>query len=104
MDIQQILNGCQWFQWDQGNDLKSWLKHHVSKSEAEQVFFNEPLLLVVDQGHSHQEARFRGLGYTDERRFLFIVFTIREDFVRIISVRDMNKKEKVDYEKFKAGA
>jgi uncharacterized DUF497 family protein len=92
MDIHFLLEGCQGFQWDKGNSLKSWLKHRVTEGEAEQAFFNEPLLLSEDESHSQQEYRFRALGHTDGERYLFIVFTVRKDLVRIISVRDMNKK------------
>lgn len=101
MDIQQVLNSCEGFQWGKGKSLKSWLKHHVSEGEAEQVFFNEPLLLVMDPGHSQAEARYRVLGYTDEGRRLFIVFTIRKALVRVIFARDMNRKERTEYENFK---
>lgn len=100
MNIQQALNSCEGFQWDNGNSLKIWLKHHVSEGEAEQAFFNEPLLLVMDPGHSQAEVRYRALGYTDEGRRLFIVFTIRKAMVRVISARDMNRKERVEYENF----
>jgi uncharacterized DUF497 family protein len=101
MDIGHILNSCEGFQWDKGNSLKSWLKHHVSEGEAEQVFSNQPLLLVMDVGHSQEEVRYRALGYTDGRRLLFIVFTVRKNLVRIILARGINKKERIDYEEFK---
>ncbi len=101
MDIQQALNSCEGFQWDKGNSLKSWLKHHVSEGEAEQAFFNEPILLIMDAGHLLSEARYRALGYTDEGRRLFIVFTIRKALVRVVSARDMNRKERIVYENFK---
>jgi uncharacterized DUF497 family protein len=101
MDIQKILESCEGFQWDKANSFKSWLKHRVSEGEAEQVFFNEPLLLVWDAGHSQVEARYRALGYADGGRLLFVVFTVRQDLIRVISARDMNKKERVDYENFK---
>ena len=104
MDIQSILDNCQGFQWDKGNSLKSWLRHHVTEGDAEQVFFNEPLLLSEDEWHSQQENRFRVLGHTDGERYLFIVFTVRKDLVRIISARDMNKKEREIYEKHKTNA
>ena len=96
-----MLQNCEGFQWDQGNSLKSWLKHRVTEGEAEQAFFNEPLLLSVDEKHSQQENRFNALGYTNEGRCLFIVFALRDKLIRVISVRDMNKKERVVYEKFK---
>ena len=75
-----------------------------SESVAEQIFSNQPLLLRVDAGHSQEEARYRALGYTNEGRLLFVVFTIRRNLVRIISARDMNKKERVDYENFKSNS
>ena len=89
------------FQWDAGNDRKSADKHGVSQSEAEQVFFNEPLLLVEDPKHSAQESRFHALGKTDDARLLLIVFTLRMDgtFIRVISARDMNRRERDYYDK-----
>ena len=102
MDIASILADCEGFQWDKGNSLKSWLKHHVSEKEAEGIFFNEPLLLVIDEKHSQYETRYRAMGYTDENRHLYIVFMLRQNLIRVISARDMNKKERAIYEKFKA--
>ena len=96
-----VLQQCVGFEWDKGNRLKSWLKHHVTEGEAEQVFFNEPLLLLEDQEHSAQENRLWALGHTDEERLLFITFTIRKNLIRVISARNMSKKEKENYEKFK---
>ncbi len=86
------------FQWDHGNERKSSDKHHVSKEEAEQVFFNHPLLLLQDTAHSQKEVRFHALGKTDKNRRLHISFTIRKTNVRVISARPMHKKERKDYE------
>ena len=52
------------FNWDAGNARKND-KHTVSAAEAEQVFFNTPLLLLEDVGHGQQELRFHALGKTD---------------------------------------
>jgi uncharacterized protein len=101
MGIRLILDKAVGFEWDKGNRFKSWLKHHVKEIEAEEVFFNELLLLIEDKKHSQGEDRFLALGCTDQGRCLFVFFTIRKVLVRIISARDMHKKEKVDYEKFK---
>jgi len=65
------------FEWDEGNARKSADKHGVSQSEAEQVFFNEPLMLMPDLNHSLQEPRFHALGKTDEDKHLHITFTAR---------------------------
>ena len=88
------------FEWDEFNQNKNWLKHQVHWVECEEVFFNEPLLLYDDLKHSVEEKRFYVLGRTDNNRYVFIVFTIRNDKIRIISARDMNKKEKMNYEKY----
>ena len=86
------------FQWDPGNERKSSEKHNVSKEEAEQVFFNQPLLLLEDKTHSQKEMRLHVLGKTDNDRRLHITFTIRTNQVRIISARPMHKKERNSYE------
>ena len=85
------------FDWDQGNIDKNWLAHHVTPQEAEQVFFNLPLLVVDDEKHSRTEKRYFVLGQTDENRPLFIVFTMRKGRIRVISARDMNRKERKVY-------
>jgi len=88
------------FEWDAGNARKSEEKHGVSQAEAEQVFFNEPLLVVADAKHSHVEARFHALGVTDQGRCLHLTFTLREQGakMRVISARDMSRKERRIYE------
>ncbi len=91
------MNSCIGFQWDKGNSEKNWEKHKVTKNECEQVFFNLPFLVEEDTEHSISEKRSYILGQTDSRRFLFIVFTIRDQLIRVISARDMNKKEKEIY-------
>ena len=88
------------FQWDQGNARKNSEKHDVSQSEAEQVFFNEPLLIVDDVKHRQSEPRFHALGVTTSGRRLHVTFTLREEntMVRVISARDMHRKERARYE------
>lgn len=87
------------FDWNEGNARKNE-KHGVSTSEAEQVFFNAPLLLLDDTGHSQREPRFHALGKTDEGRTLHITFTLRSKgvLIRVISARDMHRKEQAIYE------
>ena len=87
------------FQWDHGNERKNSDKHNVSREEAEQVFFNQPLLLLEDKAHSQEEMSFHALGRTDNNRRLYIAFTIRTNKIRVISARPMHKKERESYEK-----
>ncbi len=87
------------FEWDDGNSRKND-QHSVSMAEAEQVFFNSPLLVLADLRHSEAELRFHALGKTNEGRRLHITFTLRDagQFIRVISARDMHRKERVIYE------
>jgi uncharacterized DUF497 family protein len=95
------LAAIEGFDWDEGNSRKSADKHEVSQAEAEQVFFNYPLLVVADSKHSTTEPRFHALGRTDDGRCLHITFTLRREttLIRIISARDMHRKERARYEK-----
>lgn len=86
------------FDWDDGNETKNWVKHHVAKAEAEEVFFNTPLLVSEDTQHSQRESRFAALGITNGQRQLTVVFTLRGNKIRVISARDMSKKERATYE------
>jgi uncharacterized protein len=94
------------FDWDQGNSRKSINKYEVSQAEAEQIFFNEPLLLLPDPKHSPQEPRYHALGSTDGGRLLHVTFTLRAagSLIRVISARQMHRKEKAFYERAKKTA
>ncbi len=98
--IYRKLEKCTGFQWDKGNITKNWLKHEVSSSECEQIFFNIPLIANDDIKHSEEENIYYTLGKTDTNRFLFIVFTVRENKIRIIPARDMSKKERQVYKNY----
>jgi uncharacterized DUF497 family protein len=91
------------FDWDEGNSRKNVEKHGVGQSEAESIFFNEPLLVLEDTRHSQAEDRFHALGETDDARQLHITFTLRQDGtqIRVISARAMHRKERAVYEQAK---
>jgi uncharacterized DUF497 family protein len=94
-DLSKVIG----FEWDEGNSRKND-QHGVSMAEAEQVFFNSPLLVLPDPRHSGAELRFHALGKTNEGRRLHTTFTLRDagQFIRVISARDMHRKERVIYE------
>ena len=100
MDKFQLLQECTGFEWDQNNIEKNWEKHKVAPIECEQVFFNQPLIIADDVKHSQAEKRFFVLGKTNLDRKLFVVFTIRDKKIRVISARNMNRKEKRSYEQY----
>jgi uncharacterized DUF497 family protein len=97
IDFQKIVG----FQWDSGNAYKNHEKHGVSQGEAEEIFFNQPLLIKGDEKHSHSESRFLALGISNTMRFLSIIFTLRsqDTLIRIVSARSMSKRERAFYEK-----
>ena len=88
------------FDWDAGNERKSADKHRVNQAEAEQAFFNQPLLVLEDERHSGAERRFHALGRTEAGRRLPITFTLGRDatLIRVISARDMGARERTLYE------
>ena len=95
IDLSKVIG----FEWDEGNSRKNE-RHGVSMAEAEQVFFNSPLLVLPDPRHSEAELRFHAIGKTNEGRRLHINFTLRGagQCIRVISARDMHRKERVIYE------
>jgi len=95
MDLERI-NG---FDWDDGNARKND-KHGVGQAQAEEIFFNQPLLMLDDLLHREQEARYHALGKTLDGRLLHVTFTLRGGgtLIRVISARDMHRKERSVYE------
>jgi uncharacterized DUF497 family protein len=93
-----MLAKCIGFDWDKYNSEKIKKKHDVTSVECEQVFFNRPVIAGDDKKHSETENRFFVLGQTDSGRLLFLVFTVRRNKLRVISARDMNKKERRVYQ------
>jgi len=94
------LAPCTGFDWDEANALKNWERHRVSPEEAEAVFFPDPFVMRSDPAHSRREKRFWVLGKTSRNRRLFVAFTIRRSRIRVISARDMSRREDEDYDRY----
>ena len=86
------------FEWDEGNIEKNQGKHSVRWMEAEQVFFNRPIV-VAEAMTKASESRYFALGKTNAGRRLTIVFTIRGSRLRVISARPMSRRERRVYDK-----
>lgn len=85
------------FEWDSGNQEKNFVKHRVTNAECEEVFFDprkRVLREVLHPGEFDGEKRYIVIGKTPKGRALYIVFTIRRNKVRVISARDLNRKER----------
>ena len=75
-------------------EVQSAEKHSVSQGEAEQIFFNEPLLSLPDREHRDREQRLHALGKTQDSRLLHVTFTRRDGgrLIRVIFARDVHRK------------
>jgi len=93
------LDKLKGFEWDKANIDKSYKKHGITPNQAEEIFLDENVILVEDIKHSQKEKRFIAIGKTTGKKNLFIVFTIRNKKIRIISARKANRKERKQYEK-----
>lgn len=95
-DFNQVVG----FEWDDGNARKSADKHAVSQTEAEQVFLDPRLIVLVDERHSGNEARFAAYGQTTGGRRLHVSFTLRRagTLIRVISARAMSRRERARYD------
>lgn len=91
-----ILSELIEFEWDKGNKDKNLVKH---KTEIEQVFESKEAVVSEDEKHSQAEPRYVIFGKTQKGRKLVVGFTIRKDKVRVITARDMSRKERREYEK-----
>ena len=96
-ELPERLVECEGFDWDAGNADKVWQRHRVPTAECEELFLNRPLIVEGDAGHSGSEERFYALGQSDAGRLLFVVFTIRGRLIRVISARDMSRRERRIY-------
>ncbi len=95
LDIESIIG----FEWDDGNIHKNEDKHALKWSVIEEIFFNNPLLIVEDFKHSLNECRCVALGKNDFNDLITVIFTVRNNLIRVISARSMSKKERSIYEK-----
>lgn len=86
------------FEWDSGNQNKNWLKHRVTNEESEEIYFDPHKRILKQVFYQEKEERFILIGKTKKGRLLMVVFTIRGEKVRVISSRDLNRKEKFLHE------
>ena len=87
------------FDWDQGNIKKNLIKHGIECKDGEEIFLDEKLVFGEDVKHSISEKRYLAIGKTAKYKLLAVIFTVRNQKVRIISARKANNKERNLYEK-----
>ncbi len=87
------------FEWDEGNTYKSEQKHGVTINMVESCFQDNHLCALGEQyGPVVDEARYGILAKAITGDILFVCFAIRDEKVRPISARPVNKRERKFYE------
>ena len=89
----------QTFEWDYHKALINKKAHNVSFEEAKSVYGDMFACIFEDIDHSVNENREIIIGFSEMNRLLTIVFTERNNNIRIISARKSTKKERNLYEK-----
>ena len=97
VELPRRLIECEGFEWDAGNAEKIWRRHQVTAVECEELFLNRPLIVKADAAHSDSEERLYALGQSDGGRMMFLAFTIRRRLIRVVSARDMSRRERRIY-------
>ena len=87
------------FEWDSGNRDKNLLKHGITNKEIEEAFERDEKIIVEDEKHSFVEPRYMMWSETADGKQIMVFCTIRNGYVRVISARSMNRKERSFYEK-----
>ncbi|MDF5721735.1 MAG: BrnT family toxin [Rhizonema sp. PD37] len=88
------------FEWDNQKARLNLKKHNIDFEEAKAVFRDPLAYIFDDQWHSIGEKREIIIGHDDQNRLLLVVFTERNQIIRIISARLATKKEHQDYEEY----
>ncbi len=90
------LASAEGFDWDEGNLTKNPQRHQVTNEEAEEIFFQRPLV-GEDTRPGDEERRWFAIGRSRSDRVLRIVFTLRGRRIRVISARIASRRERQAY-------
>lgn len=85
------------FEWDESKAENNKHKHGVNFKEASSCFYDPHQVAFYDPDHSDEEDREILMGHSNQGRLLLVVYTLREDTIRLISARPATKREANDY-------
>lgn len=86
------------FEWDEDKAEKNLIKHGISFQEAISVFYDKLSLTTNDFENSIGEERYIDIGLSNKNRIIVVVYTERNESIRIISSRLATKREIKSYE------
>jgi uncharacterized protein len=96
MDVVHRLSGID-FVWDQTKAKTNTRKHGIKLETACEVFF-DPFVLHLEAETIDGEERETIVGLTVRWKMLVVIYTLREDLVRLISARSATGPERNAYE------
>lgn len=86
------------FEWDENKNEINRKKHRIDFETAAWVFYDENHIELYDETHSDEEERFIAIGMVGGiAAIVFVVYTPRENMIRIISARKATKQERRMY-------
>ena len=88
-----------WFEWDEHKAAVNERKHGVTFEEAATCFYDPLQVAYYDPDHSEEEDREILIARSDNDRLLLVIYTLRDEAIRIISARRLTLREIQDYEK-----
>jgi len=84
------------FEWDQNKNEQNIKKHQIDFENAKLIFSDSNRIIYQDLRNDYGEERFKTIGIV-YNIYISVIYTIRNPFIRIISARLANKKERTDY-------
>ena len=86
------------FEWDEAKSETCFQERGFDFAYAAQAFFDPNRFVRADTRHSYGEERYQLVGRIEQRLFV-VVYTPRQDALRIISARKANQQEVQNHEK-----
>lgn len=86
------------YQWDYNKAQANLRKHKIRFADAVFVFQDESAITLEDIEHSEGEDRYVTIGMDELRQILVVIFTWRDDVIRLISDRKATSRERKAYE------
>ena len=87
------------FEWDDDKADANYRKHGVSFDEACTVFDDAFVIFLEDDRERYGEQRFQAIGISQQNKFLTVVWTQRNDKIRLISAFKATKELRRLYER-----
>lgn len=81
------------FEWDIEKNRKNQRKHKISFEDAATIF-RYPTYEVEDTSTNYGEIRYIAIGISNQMKIITVVYTEREERIRLISARLASKPEK----------